>query len=81
MARTTLDIEDEILKRARQKAAAEATTLTSVVEEALALYTSAPRKPARKVMSRWVTVRGKQAPAVDIADRDRLYDAMDDRRR
>lgn len=81
MARTTIDIEDEILKKARQKAAEESKTLTSVVEEALALYTSAPRKPSRKVMGRWVSVKGKGVPAIDVADRDRLYDAMDDRRK
>jgi hypothetical protein len=78
MARTTLDIADELLKKARQKAAEESTTLTFIVEEALALYTSQPRQPARRVMGRWVTVRGKHPAAVDIADRDRLYDAMGD---
>ena len=79
MSRTTLDIQDELLKAAKSKAAGEGKTLTSIVEESLQEYVFAPARPAGKVMKRWITVQGKRTPDIDIADRDRLYDLMDGR--
>lgn len=78
--RTTLDVEDAILERARRRAAAERTTLTSVVERALREFLSRRPEPGAPLKERWVVVKGDRSPDVDVADRDRLIDAMSDRR-
>jgi hypothetical protein len=78
--RTTLDLEDQLLIKARRKAVERETTLTEIVEEALRFYLTAARKPVRRMTSRWVVVSGTREPDVDIADRDRLYDALEGRR-
>ena len=78
--RTTLDIEDAILERARRRAASERTTLTSVVERALRQFLSRRPEKGPPLNQRWVVVKGDRLPDVDVADRDRLIDAMHDRR-
>ncbi len=78
--RTTLDIEDQLLRLARRKAAAEGRTLTAVIEEALHALLRRPARPARPFRLRWVTRRGTQLPAVDVADRQALYERLDGRR-
>jgi len=75
--RTTLDLEDTLLSRARRKAAERQTTLTRVIEEALRHYLIPRPAAATSVRGRWKTVAGTARPEVDIADRDRLYDAME----
>jgi len=82
--RTTLDIPDEVLANAKRKAIEDETTLTEVVERALRVYVSPGRGRKRSVMKKWVVVKGRRLPHVDISDRDRLFEAMeragDDRR-
>ena len=75
--RTTLDIPDEVLAKAKQKAVEKNSTLTRIVEDALRLYVSPGRTPRRRVMRRWIVIKGHHLPPVDIADRDRLYEAME----
>jgi hypothetical protein len=77
--RTTLDIEDAILERARRRADRDRTTLTSVVERALRQFLSRRPESSAPLHQRWVVVKGDRLPDVDIADRDRLIDAMGDR--
>ncbi|MDE3153816.1 MAG: type II toxin-antitoxin system VapB family antitoxin [Acidobacteriota bacterium] len=74
--RTTLDIEDAVLAQARTRASREGTTLTAIVEQALRLFLSKRSGRPSPLASRWVVVDGRERPDVDIADRDRLYDAM-----
>lgn len=45
--RTTITIKDDILKRAKKRAAEEGRTLTSLIEDALALAVTKP-KPSRR---------------------------------
>ena len=81
--RTTLDIQDQLLRSARRQAVEKRTTLTRVIEEALRHYLMPASPKERKTTnfrSQWVVVEGGAAPHVDIADRDRLYDLMDGRR-
>ena len=75
--KTTLRLDDDLLREAKRRAVDEGTTLTHVVEEALraALTRQPPREPYRL---EWVTVKGDRPPAVDVADRNALYDFMDD---
>ena len=82
--KTTIDIPDEVLADAKRRAIEDETTLTEVVERALRVYVSPSRGRKRPVMKKWVVVRGRRLPHVDISDRDRLFEAMeragDDRR-
>jgi hypothetical protein len=74
--RTTLNLDDNLMREARKRAVREGRTLTSVLEEALRLLLTQPR-PRRPYRLAWVTTRGTGAPAVDVADRNALYDRME----
>jgi Arc/MetJ family transcription regulator len=69
--RTTLEISDELLRRAKRRAADEATTLRQVVEDALRRYLTG--RPARRGYElRWRTEKGRILPSVRLDDRDAL---------
>ncbi len=75
--KTTLDMDEELLRRAKQLAAAEGVSLRTFVEDALrARMLPAPggRKPFKLALP---VVEGRKPPAVDIGDRDALYDLME----
>jgi hypothetical protein len=77
--KTTLEIDDRLLERAKRHAAARGTTLRAVVEESLrARLAPRPEAQARYDFSP-PTVRGVRPPAVDVADRNALYDLFDER--
>lgn len=79
--RTTLDLDDHLMKRVRERALAKRTTITKVIEEALVDSMAGDRPvQASGWQLRWTPVQGKRAPRIDIADRDALYEAMEDRR-
>ncbi len=73
--KTTLNIDDTVMAELRREAARQGRTMSELVETALRNLFRAQRKP------------GKLAPlpvfhsggAVDIADRDALYQAMEGR--
>jgi hypothetical protein len=77
--RTTLDVDDRLLRSARKRAADEGTTLTAVVERALAEHL-APRPVRReRFRLRLLTKKGRPIRGVDLADRDALYERMEGR--
>jgi hypothetical protein len=76
--RTTLDIDDHLYRAAKQRAADEARTLTSVVEEALRGLLARRRQPARPYSFDWVTVAGRRDAGVIVEDRDALYGRMEE---
>lgn len=76
--RTTLDLNDRLVERAKQHAAREGTTLTAVVERALRGLL-APRRPRRTYRLQWRPERGRLQPGVRLDDRDALFDLMDGR--
>ena len=77
--RTTLDLNDELLRLAKKRAAAEGVPLREVVEAALKLHLSGkPRLSSYKL--RWRTERGRMLPGVRLDDRDALLDLMEGRR-
>jgi hypothetical protein len=78
--RTTLDLDDELLAAARKRAAERGTTLTAVVEEALAASLAPAPSTAARYRLEWKTHRGRLLPGVDVADRNSLFDAMEGRR-
>ena len=75
--KTTLNLNDQVLHRAKGQAAQDGVTLTKFVEDALRekLMAERRRRPAFKLRMR--TVRGHEPPRVDISDRDALYDLID----
>jgi len=78
VSRTTIDIEDDLLRRLRQKALDEGRALQSVTNDLLrAALHRAPRSTFRLKLEGW---RAEEQAGVDIADRDQLFDVMDGRR-
>ena len=76
--RTTLNIDEDIHRAAKVKAAEEGKTLTRVVEEALREHLN-PSKQEKPFRLRWITERGTLMPGVNIDDRESLYDIMEGR--
>jgi hypothetical protein len=73
--KTTLNLDDELLREAKKRAAEEGTTLTHVVEEGLrAVLDEEPH--SEPYVFDFPTVDGGQL-LVDPADRDALYDLME----
>jgi hypothetical protein len=77
--RTTLEIQDALLRLAKRRAADEDRTLTAVIEDALRQYLTPPPKAAKKFRLELLTKKGRLLPGVDLADRDSLYERMDGR--
>ncbi len=76
--RTTVDINDELLRITKKRAADEHATLRGIVDRALRLYFTQP--PSRKFRLRWKTHKGGRIqPGVVLDDRDSLFDLMDGR--
>ncbi|WP_420632630.1 DUF6364 family protein [Candidatus Palauibacter sp.] len=75
--KTTLNLNDQLLRRAKTRAAHEGISLTRFVEDALRskLMDESRRDRAFKLELR--TVRGDAPPNVDISDREALYDVLD----
>jgi len=74
--RTTLNIDDSVMRRLKQEAARRGTTMSEMMESAIRLLLNG--KPARIELPPLPAFHGGDA-LVDIADRDALYDAMDGR--
>lgn len=75
--RTTLDLDDELMKLVRRRAADAGTTITAVIEEALREALVHRRPDTGGYSFRWITTEGRALPGVDLNDRDALYDAME----
>ncbi|MEO1061912.1 MAG: DUF6364 family protein [Actinomycetota bacterium] len=74
--KTTLNLDDSLLERAKRHAADRGTTLTAVVEDALRVaLDDVGSDPSYRLEV--PVVQGERPPTVDPADRDALYDLMD----
>jgi hypothetical protein len=78
--KTTLDLDDAVLRRAKQQAAAAGISLRSYVEDALRARMMPRARASKAFQFRPPLVAGTAPPAVDVADRDLLYDVMEGRR-
>ncbi len=78
--KTTLNIDDRLLERAKSLAAREGTTLTAIVEEALRARLAPRPKSTGDYRLALPTVKGTVLPRIDVADRDALFDALDNER-
>ncbi len=76
--RTTINLNDELRRSAKRRAASEGTSLRAVVERALRSYLEGgARKPDYRL--RWRPERGRLRPGVRLDDRDTLFDLMEGR--
>jgi len=77
--RTTVRLPEDLVKRAKRKAAGEGRTLTSLIEEGLRLLIVENRKAlkAKRVLPRVSKAKGGPMPGIDIADGSALQE-MDD---
>lgn len=77
--KTTVNLNDDLLRLAKQCAAKEGVSLRMFLEDALrARLLPALQRRARFKLDLPV-VEGRSPPAVDVADRDGLYDLMERR--
>jgi hypothetical protein len=77
--RTTIRLRDDLLKRAKKRAAEENRTLTSLVEEGVALALSTPVKKRRKRIALPVSrSSGGVLPGVDLNHSSDLEASMED---
>jgi hypothetical protein len=76
--KTTLNLDDQLLRLAKKSAAERGVTLTQVVEEALSAAVLRPPRVDRFQL-RWTPIAGRRLPDVDVADRSALYDRMENR--
>jgi hypothetical protein len=78
--RTTVRLSDDLLRRAKRKAAEDGRTLTSMIEEGLKVVL-AERKEARRVRVEIPvsSVSGRLMPGVDLTNSAELEDIMDGR--
>ena len=80
LMRTTLTLDDDVMKIARQKAASENRSLRDVINGYLRLgFTLAEARPGSTYNFELNTVQGRVMPGVDLHDRDKLFDLMDGR--
>jgi len=79
--RTTIRLEENLLFRARERAAQEKRTLTSLVEERLrlAIEKQAPTRRRRKFALPVSRQRGGVNPGVELSDSVHLLDAIEGR--
>jgi hypothetical protein len=76
--RTTLTLDDDVLKAAKRRAREQDRPLKDVINEALRqglAIGAARRLPAYTF--RLKTVDGRLLPGVDLSDRDKLFEFMD----
>jgi hypothetical protein len=77
--RTTVRLPQDLLSRAKRKAAAEGRTLTSLIEDGLRLVVAENRKltKAKRVLPPISTATGGLMPGIDLSDSAALQE-MDD---
>ena len=74
MKRTTLKLEESVLRRLKQQAAAEGRSLQDLANQLLRrALASRERVPYQLVLSGWDAT---EQPGVDILDRDKLFDLL-----
>ncbi len=75
--RTTVRLPQELLTRAKRKAAAEGRSLTSLIEEGLRIVVAEPAKPRTRSLPRISAAKGGLMPGIDLAAPSRLQEIDD----
>jgi hypothetical protein len=78
--KTTLDIDDRLLREAKAAAAKEQKSLTRLIEEGLALRLRAAARPPRKGLVKLPLLPGNGGflPGIDPKSNKSILDAIDD---
>ena len=74
--KTTLNLDDRVLKNAKEQAARDGITLTAFVEQALKARLLQESEQVTYSF-RPKVVKGSKPPNVDISERDALYEVID----
>ena len=77
--RTTVDINDHLLREAKKKAASEGKSLRAVIEEALRALLQTPSSGRSDYKLQWRPEEGQLRPGVRLDDRQSLFDLMEER--
>ena len=75
--RTTLNIDDELMRTVKKHAAETDRTISAIIETALRILIEQERRTDQPYRLNWNTVRGKLQAGVDLTDRDALIDRME----
>jgi hypothetical protein len=78
--RTTVDLNDDLLRRAKKRAADEGVPLREVIEAALRGHLEGAGRRRESYRLRWRTEKGKLRPGVRLDDRGALFDLMGERK-
>lgn len=77
--RTTLDLDDVLMRAAKRRAAETGRTLTALVETALRELLHRETSAAECAFELdWTVVEGRVQAGVDVADRDALFRRMEE---
>jgi plasmid stability protein len=79
MARTTLTIDNGILRELKRRAAAEGRTVQAVANDLLRQALAAHGRAREAFTLQLQGWEGAEQPGVDILDRDKLFDLMNGR--
>lgn len=74
--KTTLNLDERVLKNAKEQAARDGITLTAFVEQALKARLL-PQSEIETYRFQPKVVKGSRPPNVDIAEREALYEVID----
>jgi hypothetical protein len=79
--RTTLNLDDQLVRAVKRAALESGRTMTEVIEQALreALLQRRSARGAGTYRLRLPTVKGRKKPGVDLTDRDSLFEIMEGR--
>ena len=77
--RTTLDLDDHLVREAKRRALDQGSTLTSFIEEALRERLRSDPARTGSYRFRPLLKKGSAASDVDFDDRDALYELMEGR--
>jgi len=77
--RTTVRLPEELLRRAKRKAAAEGRTLTALIEDGLRLITAEKANPpsVNRILPRGSKAKGGLMPGVDLTSFSKMQEADD----
>jgi hypothetical protein len=77
--RTTVRLRDDLLKRAKQRAAEEGRTLTSIIEEGVMMVLATPERRGRERVALPISeATGGVLPGVDLNSSADLESVMDE---
>ena len=71
--KTTLNLNDQVLRHAKERAARDGITLTRFIENAMRSKLMATSRKGPGFKLKMTTVKGKRPPNIDVSDREALY--------